>query len=185
MHLPCLNSKYDILYIRTLEKDTAWVLYSACCSRFCVPHVFIHSPRQPCWRATVSSGNACNFCHLEHPDKLAKLDKKQRMLLQKLVKNTWPTRHDVCMYSLLFGETSFSGHCRDLEHYPLHHRFIPQSCLSHHPLVEHLHAFAVFQDPRQSMATALQAARAQIEHSMSYDFNLSKCQVLHKDQSYT
>lgn len=66
-----------------------------CCSTFCVPHVFIHFPRQPCWRATVSSGNACNFCHLEHPDKLAKLDKKQRMLLQKLVRNTWPTRHDV------------------------------------------------------------------------------------------
>ena len=41
--------------------------------------------------ATVSSGSACNFCHLEHPDKLAKLDKKQRMLLQKLVRNTWKT----------------------------------------------------------------------------------------------
>ena len=83
--------------------------------------------------ATVSSGNACNFCHLEHPDKLAKLDKKQRMLLQKLVRNTWKTSDAVCMciyiniyiyinicilYSLLFVETSFSGHC-DLQHYPL------------------------------------------------------------------
>ena len=80
--------------------------------------------------ATVSSGNACNFCHLEHPDKLAKLDKKQRMLLQKLVRNTWKTSDAVCiyniyiyinifiLYSLLFVETSFSGHC-DLQHYPL------------------------------------------------------------------
>lgn len=43
--------------------------------------------RRPCMyfqAGHCENGNACNFCHLEHPDKLAKLDKKQRMLLQSL-----------------------------------------------------------------------------------------------------
>lgn len=43
--------------------------------------------RRPCMyfqQGHCENGNACNFCHLDHPEKLAKLDKKQRMLLQSL-----------------------------------------------------------------------------------------------------
>eukprot|EP00435_Cladocopium_sp_Y103_P071493 s619_g37.t1 len=43
--------------------------------------------RRPCMHFQLGhcmNGSACNFCHAAHPEKAAKLDKKQRMLLQTL-----------------------------------------------------------------------------------------------------